>query len=142
MSNRRPKEGDTWKTALADQSLREAVTEKATLRYRNGHEEQDAEKKKGSPSAKKKDLNFIGVFGPILGSVLVDATRGAKQADLGPLGTGRTEEGKQSFATSCAARTLIISSCIAALWVGRSFGRRPNTSENWRLIRERERFFD
>jgi VWFA-related protein len=68
--------GDTWKTAPADQSLREAVTEKATLRYRNGHEEQDAEKKKGSPSARKKDLNFIGVFGPILGSVLVDATRG------------------------------------------------------------------
>jgi hypothetical protein len=71
-----PKNGDTWKTALADQSLREAVTEQATLRYRNGHEEQDAERKKGSPSARKKDLNFIGVFGPILGSVLVDATRG------------------------------------------------------------------
>jgi VWFA-related protein len=71
-----PRKGDTWKTALADQSLREAVTEKATLRYRNGHEEQDAETKKGSPSARKKDLNFIGVFGPILGSVLVDATRG------------------------------------------------------------------
>ncbi len=68
--------GETWKTALADQSLREAVTEKAGLRYRNGHEEQDAGKKKGSPSARKKDLNFIGVFGPILGSVLVDATRG------------------------------------------------------------------
>jgi VWFA-related protein len=68
-----PKEGDTWKTALADQSLRAAVTEKATLRYRNGHEEQDAEKKRGSPSARKKDLNFIGVFGPILGSVLADA---------------------------------------------------------------------
>jgi VWFA-related protein len=71
-----PQKANTWKTALADQSLREAVTEKATLRYRNGHEEQDAEKKKGSPSARKKDLNFIGVFGPILGSVLVDATRG------------------------------------------------------------------
>jgi VWFA-related protein len=71
-----PKNGDTWKTALADQSLREAVTERATLRYRNGHEEQDGEKKKGSPSSRKKDLNFIGVFGPILGSVLVDATRG------------------------------------------------------------------
>jgi VWFA-related protein len=70
------KNGDTWKTALADQSLREAVTEKATLRFRNGQEEQDAEKKNGSPSARKKDLNFIGVFGPILGSVLVDATRG------------------------------------------------------------------
>jgi VWFA-related protein len=67
---------DTWKTAPADQSLREAVTEKATLRYRNGREEQDAEKKKGSASARKKDLNFTGVFGPILGSVLVDATRG------------------------------------------------------------------
>jgi VWFA-related protein len=71
-----PQNADTWKTALTDPSLREAVTEKATLRYRNGHEEQDAEKKKGSPSAKKKDLNFIGVFGPILGSVLEDATRG------------------------------------------------------------------
>jgi VWFA-related protein len=70
------KNGDTWKTALADQSLREAVNGKATLRFRNGHEEQDAEKKSGSPSARKKDLNFIGVFGPILGSVLVDATRG------------------------------------------------------------------
>jgi VWFA-related protein len=71
-----PQKADTWKTAPADQSLREAVTEKATLRYRNGHEEQDAEMKKGSPSARKKDLNFTGVFGPILGSVLVDATRG------------------------------------------------------------------
>jgi len=71
-----PRKGDTWKTALADQSLREAVTEKATLRYRNGHEEQDSEKIHGSPSARKKDLNFIGVFGPILASVLVDATRG------------------------------------------------------------------
>jgi len=71
-----PQKGDTWKIALADQSLREAVTEKAGLRYRNGHEEQDAGKKKGSASARKKDLNFIGVFGPILGSVLVDATRG------------------------------------------------------------------
>ena len=71
-----PKEGDTWKAALADQSLRAAVTEKATLRYRNGHEEQDVENKTGSRSAKKKDLNFIGVFGPILGSVLIDATGG------------------------------------------------------------------
>ncbi len=71
-----PQKGDTWKTALADQSLRAAVIGKAALRYRNGHEEQDAEKKKGSPSARNKDLNFIGVFGPILGSVLVDATRG------------------------------------------------------------------
>jgi VWFA-related protein len=71
-----PQKADTWKIALADQSLREAGTEKATLRYRNGHEEQDAEKKKGSPIARKRDLNFSGVFSPILGSVLGDATRG------------------------------------------------------------------
>jgi hypothetical protein len=71
-----PQKANTWKTALADQSLREGATEKATLRYRNGHEEQDAEMKKGSPSARKKDLNFTGVFSPILGSVLRDATRG------------------------------------------------------------------
>ena len=71
-----PQKGNTWKTALTDQSLREAVIEKAGLRYQNGHEEQDVEKRKGSPSARQKDLNFIGVFGPILGSVLVDATRG------------------------------------------------------------------
>jgi VWFA-related protein len=67
----------TWKTAPADQSLREAVTEKSTLRYRNGHEEQDTEKeRKASPSARRRDLHLIGVFSPILGSVLGDATRG------------------------------------------------------------------
>jgi hypothetical protein len=71
-----PRKEDTWKTALADQSLREAVTGKAILRYRNGHEEQDPEQKKSSPSARKRDVNLIGVFSPVLGSVLGDATRG------------------------------------------------------------------
>jgi hypothetical protein len=71
-----PQKADAWKTALADQSLREAVIEKATLRYRNGHEEQDTEKRQASPSARRRDLNLIGVFSPILGSVLGDATRG------------------------------------------------------------------
>jgi VWFA-related protein len=70
------RKADTWKTALADQSLREAVTEKATLRYRNGHEEQDTEKRESSPSARKGNLKLIGVFSPVLGSVLGDATRG------------------------------------------------------------------
>jgi hypothetical protein len=56
--------------------LREAVTEKATLRCRNGHEEQDTEKRKASSSARKRDLNLVGVFSPILGSVLGDTTRG------------------------------------------------------------------
>jgi VWFA-related protein len=67
---------DTWKTALADQSLREVVIEKATLRYRNGHEEQDTEKREASPSARRRDLNLVGVFSPVLGSLLGDATRG------------------------------------------------------------------
>jgi VWFA-related protein len=89
-----PKEGDTWKTALADQSLREAVTEKATLRYRNGHEEQDLKNKTGSRSAKKKDLNFIGVFGPILGSVLIDATGGESRLIWGRWAQG--EGGKEA----------------------------------------------
>ncbi len=71
-----PQKADTWKTAPADQSLREGVTEKATLLYRNGHEEQHTEKRQASPSARKGDLNLIGVFSPILGSVLGDATRG------------------------------------------------------------------
>ena len=57
-----PKKGDTWKTALADQSLREAVIEKATLRYRNGHEEQDAEKKKASRARRKKRPQFHRCF--------------------------------------------------------------------------------
>ena len=69
-----PQKADTWKTALADQSLREAVTEKATLIYRNGHEEQHTEKRQGSPSARNRDLNLRGVFSPVLGSVLGDAT--------------------------------------------------------------------
>jgi VWFA-related protein len=71
-----PQKADTWKTTQADQWLREVMTEKATLRYRNGHEEQDIENKRASPGATKRDLNLIGVFSPILASVLGDATRG------------------------------------------------------------------
>ena len=71
-----PQKADTWKTAPADQLLREAVTKKATLLYRKGHEEQHTEKRQASPSARNRDLNLIGVFSPVLGSVLGDATRG------------------------------------------------------------------
>lgn len=70
-----PTENDSWKSAFSDQSLREAVTEKANLRYRNGREEQDEEKKRGSYAAKRSSLNLRGVFGPILNSVLADVTR-------------------------------------------------------------------
>ena len=72
-----PQKAATWKTAPSDQLLREAVTEKTTLRYRNGHEEQDRGKeKRASLSANRGNLDLIGVFSPILGSVLADATRG------------------------------------------------------------------
>jgi hypothetical protein len=66
---------DSWKTALADQSLREAVIERVILRYRNGHEEEDAEKRKSRPNARNRDLKLVGVFSPVLGAVLGDTTR-------------------------------------------------------------------
>ncbi|HEX4321327.1 MAG TPA: VWA domain-containing protein [Acidobacteriaceae bacterium] len=69
------KEKDVWNAALADQSLYEGVTEQTILRNLNGHEEQDKEKIKGDINARGKSLNFIGLFGPILRSVLVDAMR-------------------------------------------------------------------
>ena len=71
-----PQQAGIWKTALADQTLREAVTEKATLRYRNGHEEQNQENIKRSKNSRQNHLNLVGVFSPILGSVLSDATHG------------------------------------------------------------------
>lgn len=86
---RSAKEEDTWKTALADQILREGATETATLLYRNGHEQQIVEKKK-SKGTIKKDLNFIGIFGPILYSVLRDAMTGGNG-----LVWGRWEQGEQ-----------------------------------------------
>ncbi len=72
----RSTENQTWKTASADQSLREGATEVATLLYRNSHEQQIVEKRKSSRTSRsiKKNLNFIGVFGPILYSTLRDAT--------------------------------------------------------------------
>ena len=67
-----PSEESSWKTANADSSLREWSKDQSTLLYRNGHEEQTAEKRKGKSSA-QKSLDFIGVFGPIMQRVLRDA---------------------------------------------------------------------
>lgn len=61
-----------WKTASADQSLHESITEKATLFYRNSHEEQIIHKRKDKAGS-TKDLSFIGIFGPVLNRVLHDA---------------------------------------------------------------------
>lgn len=65
-------EEGTWKTAYADQSLHESITENATLFYRNGNEEQVVHKRKGKDRP-IKGLNFFGIFGPILNRVLHDA---------------------------------------------------------------------
>lgn len=86
---RSAKEEDTWKTALADQTIHEGATEIATLLYRNGHERQIVEARK-SKGTIKNDLNFIGIFGPILYSVLHDAMTGGNG-----LVWGRWETGEQ-----------------------------------------------
>jgi hypothetical protein len=62
-----------WKTAAVDQSLHEWATEKATLLYRKGREEQIVHKRKENKSL-KRDLSFIGTFGPILHQIYSDAT--------------------------------------------------------------------
>lgn len=62
-----------WKTAPADQSLHEWATEKATLLYRKGREEQIVHKRKENKSL-RRDLSFIGTFGPILHQIYSDAT--------------------------------------------------------------------
>ncbi len=89
---RSPTENQTWKAAPADQSLREGATEVATLLYRNGHEQQIVEKRKSSRSSRsiQKNLNFIGVFGPIIYSTLRDAT-----SDGNGLTWSRWERGEQ-----------------------------------------------
>jgi VWFA-related protein len=85
-----PQQAGVWKTALADQTLREAATEKAILRYRNGHEEQDRKSVKLSRQSRQNHLNLVGVFSPILGSVLTDVTRGGST-----LTWSRWEQGDQ-----------------------------------------------
>jgi VWFA-related protein len=71
----------TWKTALPDQTLHQAVTGTAILRYRNGHEEQSDGKRHGSDAARGSDLNIVGIFGPILNSILADATRAGNKLE-------------------------------------------------------------
>jgi hypothetical protein len=65
---------DTWNAALADQSLREGVTELTTLRNIDGHEQQDKARVRGEQGSGARSLNFIGIFGSILRTVLGDAT--------------------------------------------------------------------
>ena len=60
-------------------------------------------RRRADASARKKDLNFIGVHGPILGCRAGRCDARRQQADLEPLGTGRTTDGRPSFAASVHA---------------------------------------
>jgi VWFA-related protein len=68
------KGGDFWKSAAPDQSLKIAGKDSATLLYRHGQEEQQQRRRKYERAGQDKYLDFRGVFGPILGFVLRDAT--------------------------------------------------------------------
>jgi VWFA-related protein len=70
------KEGQTWKSATGEQSLRQVGRWEATVRYRNGFEEVDAKAKGKSLEQEQGRLKTKGTFGPILIVVLVDAARG------------------------------------------------------------------
>jgi len=64
----------TWKTVTGDRSLYPRATTKATIRYQDGKEVMDEET--AARGARGPDtLQTSGVFGPILSTVLVGATR-------------------------------------------------------------------
>jgi VWFA-related protein len=69
------KPGQTWKTAVGDQSLYLDQTFKAAMLFRDGKEVAQEETIKGKPlKPGEQKLNTIGTFGPLLATVLVGAT--------------------------------------------------------------------
>jgi hypothetical protein len=71
-----PDKKDAWKGAPRNRALIQTVNEQATLLYRNGREQRIVEKRAGKLVAARNDLNYKGIFGPILGFVLEDVRRG------------------------------------------------------------------
>jgi VWFA-related protein len=68
------KDGQSWKTASGDGPLHLAGSSQATVIYRNGYEA--VESVKGRKLEKeKKSLSAKGIFGPILGAVILTAVR-------------------------------------------------------------------
>jgi VWFA-related protein len=67
---------ETWKTAPSNRALIQTISEQATLLYRNGREQRIVEKQAGKRAAGQNDLNYKGIFGPILRFVLEDVQRG------------------------------------------------------------------
>jgi len=66
----------TWKTAPANRALIQTVSETESLLYRKGREQRIVEKQVGKRTAAQNDLNYKGIFGPILRFVLEDVRRG------------------------------------------------------------------
>lgn len=85
-----PKPGQTWKTAMGDQSLYEGETAKAIMRFRNGKEIVEKETTNADPENPERRiaLTTIGTFGPILATVLAGAT-----GKLSEITWSRWEEG-------------------------------------------------
>jgi VWFA-related protein len=67
---------DAWKTAPTNLSLVQTVVERDSLFYQKGKQEQTLEKLSGKRIAGRNDLNYAGIFGPILRFVLEDVRRG------------------------------------------------------------------
>lgn len=67
---------DTWKTAPANRALIQTVSQTESLLYRKGHEQRVVEKQVGKRTAAQNDLNYKGIFGPILRFVLEDVRHG------------------------------------------------------------------
>jgi hypothetical protein len=65
--------GETWKTAVGDQSLHPVDTTKAVVHFLNGKEVVGGESNGGKPLM-PGILDTVGTFGPILATVVVGAT--------------------------------------------------------------------
>lgn len=64
-----PKEGQTWKTIVGDQSLGLAEVSNVTVLFRNGKEQTVSERK--NPKIRERDLVTVGTFGPLLAMAIV-----------------------------------------------------------------------
>jgi hypothetical protein len=65
--------GETWKTAVGDQSLHPVETSKAAVHFLNGKEIVGGEGTRGKPQ-KPGILDTVGTFGPLMATALVGAT--------------------------------------------------------------------
>jgi hypothetical protein len=74
-----PGEKDTWLAASANRTLIQTVSETESLLYRKGLEQRVVEKQVGKRTQAQNNLDYKGIFGPILGFVLEDVRRGVSR---------------------------------------------------------------